>query len=191
MGAQDNSRYQSILTPLSRCKNRAFMRPPDGGRPLGSHTPKHDPAICISGHKTTISSDEGCRVNLGSMPTEYVSWLSRRERHCGWLVFRAGRGFIQCSLDVDPSSQRSWRLRILLKPRFTGTMTNGRWGNRRQFPEGNAGSCYCMTKQAIGYSASEARKLQAPLVQIRNGNKLRRSLGVNDGLMHLSIFVYE
>jgi hypothetical protein len=145
MGAQHNSRYQSILAPLSRCKNRAFMRPPDGDCPLGSHTPKHDPAICISGHKTTISSDEGCRVNLGSMPTEYVSWLSRRERHCGWLVFRAGvfSSHVPSTLTHLRSvlegiyCVRLQRLRILLKPRFTGTMTNGAVGHLGSFQRGN------------------------------------------------------
>jgi hypothetical protein len=66
------------------------MRVPDGGRPLGGHAPKHNPAICITSHKTAIGSDEGRRMNLGSMTTEYVSGLSRRQGHCGWLLFQAG-----------------------------------------------------------------------------------------------------
>jgi hypothetical protein len=84
------SRYQSIPSPLCASKNCSLMRAPDGGRPLGGHTPKHNPAICITSHKTTIGSDEGRGMNLGSMATEYVSGLSGRQGHRGWLLFRAG-----------------------------------------------------------------------------------------------------
>src|SRR5271156_1340946 len=83
-----HSRYQSILSPVCASKDCSLMRAPDGGRPLGGHAPKHNPAICITSHKTAIGSDEGRRMNLGSMTTEYVSGLSSRQGHCGWLLFR-------------------------------------------------------------------------------------------------------
>ncbi len=86
-----HSRYQSTLTPLSRPQNCTFMCAPDSGRPLGGHIPEHNPAICISSHETAVGSDKGRTVNLRSMATEYVSGLSRRSGHCGWLLVRAGR----------------------------------------------------------------------------------------------------
>jgi hypothetical protein len=95
-GNAAHSRYQSTVAPLSRSKNGALMRTPDGGRPLGRHTPKYNPAICVTSHETTIGTDESCRVNLGRMATEYVSGLSRWQGHCGWLLYGAGRFIVCC-----------------------------------------------------------------------------------------------
>lgn len=81
-----HSRYQCILTPCRRPKNRPFVRPPDGDRSFGSHIPNDNPAFCISGHETAISSDEGCRVNWSSVATKDVNRLRRRQRHRDWLV---------------------------------------------------------------------------------------------------------